>query len=387
MDISERRGADLFTDLATRDFTINAMAVRLLDLRTHGRRADFLDPYQGMEDLGRRLIRAVQSRVFVDDPLRIMRAVRLAAELGFVIEPATLAWMRTSVHHLPKVAAERVRDELFRMLACPRAAAAVSDLDTLGALEMIVPEITALKTPNPGLWTHSITTVIRVEEILGRLPSLFPAFAGPIEAHLAQMLEAGVSRTAALKLAALLHDVAKPQTFSVSAEGQVHFFGHDELGSRMNAEIARRLRLSAATQAYVERMTRHHLRPLFLAREAQLTDRAIYRYFRDTGPEAIDLLIHGLADAAAHDLDDPRLPTHEQIRLTFERMLGWQQGRTVQVTTQPFVNGDDLIRILGLTPGPQFRTILEDIREQQAIGRVTTRDEALAYLARHRASR
>jgi len=186
-----------------------------------------------------------------------------------------------------------------------------------------------------------------------------------------------------LKMAALLHDMAKPQTKSTEATGRIRFLGHGKEGAVMAASILERLRFSTKEIKLVETMVRHHLRPGQMSNVGLPTPRAIYRYFRDTGDAGIDTLFLSLADHLATRgprLDMAAWQEHAQM---VEYVLAQRLEQQSRVTPPKLVDGHDLIDIFGMSPGPEVGEILEAVREAQAAGDVATRDEALSYIRQH----
>jgi putative nucleotidyltransferase with HDIG domain len=387
VDLTDFRAPTLDADLRRRDFSVNAIAVPLVPLVREGK-ARLVDPTGGMRDLARRRLRLASPGVFEEDPVRALRGVRLATELGFVLDPEAKRAARRVARMLPGMAPERVREELVRLLRLPRASRGVRELDRLGLLEAIVPEIGPMNStsqPKPhrfSVWEHSLRTVEAVDLLLAKLSSLSP-YAEELAAYVAEPLGDGLTRSATLKLAGLLHDVAKPQTRRV-VEGRVRFIGHDVEGARTARAIGQRLRLSGRAVDVLERLVRHHLRPMHLGQVAEITRRARYRFFRDLGAEARDLLLLTLADAAAvrgeSPLDIWRGPGG---RLVADLLRGWEEDR-VQAAAPPFVRGEDVMAAFGIPPGPEVGRLLALAREAQDLGVVTTREEALAHLRRVR---
>lgn len=394
---------DIEADLAQRDLTINAMAVPIGDLA--GERAlSIIDPCGGRRDLAKGIVRMVRPETFGADPLRLLRAVRLCAELGFTLDPQTAAVMAENALLLPQVAPERQRDELMRILATSRAAPGLRLADKLGLLDSLLPEVVATRgeeQPKEHQWDvfdHSLEAVAALDALLrsekpaeARWARLwrqlwekmeeFPA----VREHFREEVSQGHTRAALLKLAALLHDIAKPETRTIEDNGRMRFFGHAQAGALKAAAAARRLRLSGAEVRQVEAMVKEHLRPLQIARDGPPSRRALYRYFRDTGEAAIDVLFLSLADHLATvgprlDWDDWR--AHLDV-VGF--ILAW---RFQEEATAParLVTGHDLMDALGLSPGPLVGRLLEAVQEAQAAGEVTTREQALA-LARQELER
>jgi putative nucleotidyltransferase with HDIG domain len=381
LDLSDYRAPSLEGDLAARDFTVNALAVDLRSLIGSGRAA-IIDPVGGLADLQSRRLRIPSVAVLQDDPLRVLRGVRLEGVLGFRLQPATVRAARAAAPGLAAVAAERIRDELLGILGLLESARAVRRADALGILAVILPEVEPMRVtaqPLPHRFPvleHSLRALAGAD-IVAAHPLSFAPFSEELAGHLSQPLGGGVVRAQSLKLAALLHDVAKPETAGI-VEGRLRFFGHDVIGARRARVIGERLRLPDRVIGLVERLVRHHLRPMHLGQTGALTRRARYRFFRDLGPDAQDLLVLALVDAAAVTGTDPRR-VWPRAALLRDLLGGWAEELTRR-EGPPLVRGDDVMARYGLTAGPAIGRLLERVREAQATGLVGTREEALAYL-------
>jgi tRNA nucleotidyltransferase/poly(A) polymerase len=410
VDVARFRGADpdqrptveqgLATDLDDRDFTINALAadVRALD--------DVIDRHGGLKDLAAGLIRPVSEHSILDDPLRAVRAVRLAASLDFSLAPETRALIRRDGGALAGVSGERVRDELARLLAQPQAAGHLVQLDKLDLLAVIFPELEPLRstTQSPphhlDALDHSLETVQGLETVLGGLDSLdgpsSPAsnlqlgplapFSGRLLAHVSQKLSEERSRLVTLKLAALMHDTGKPGTRSVEAGGRIRFIGHETESASISAEALRRLRFSKAEVRLASTVIRHHSRPLQLAGQESVSARAVYRFFRDTGEAGVDVLLHALADHQAKGSLSAGDDTWSCLVSLTARMLADYYERPREKVDPPLLlDGNDLMREFGLSPGPQIGELLELVREAQVSGEVQTHQEALSLAGSYQA--
>jgi len=400
LDFASFRGDTLNADLLGRDFTLNAIA---LDPRT----LQVFDPLGGARDLKDKRLRACSPSAFNDDPLRILRGVRLAADFGFRILPETRQAMKESAARLAGVSSERVRDELFRILEGPAPAACIRALDLLGVLAVILPELASLKgisQPAPhvyDVWEHTLAVMAALETILAALtPDYNPEKAADLlngllvlrvgryreqlGAHLSTSLTSGRTPRGLLFLAALYHDVAKPQTQKVDEAGQMRFWGHDQQGAEMAAERARQLAFSNEEIARLETVIRMHMRILFhtnrLLKDGRPpTRRAVYRFFRDSGAAGVDLCLLALADLrATYGQTLPQetwVAALDVVRLLLEN---WYEKPAESVNPPPLVNGNELMREFNLKPGPKVGELLEAIREAQAMGEVSTREEAIA---------
>lgn len=392
LDFSAMRGS-LEQDLALRDFTINAIAMALDRVESGWAVVEVIDPLDGIGDLERRLVRAIRDSVFQEDPIRLLRAVRLASQLDFAIEANTEGLIRREHALISGEAGERVRDELCRLLALPRAAHFLRRLDGLGLLDSIVPELTAAKgvtQPKEHRWDvfqHSIETVAGVEQVLRLVPSDDRLLASvpwsrELADHFQGEISGGRNRVVLLKLAALLHDIAKPQTRSFEPDGRMRFLGHSQQGAEVVGEIMERLRFSRREIKLVTSVVEHHLRPGQLAGDGVPSRRAMYRYFRDTAEAGIDTLFLSLADhlaARGPELDPEEWQEH--ARITGE-IIDWHLGEQHCAAPPRLIDGHDIMRRFGLRPGPKIGELLEALREAQAAGEVTSGDQALELVGK-----
>ncbi len=386
-DFTNFEGPDLQADLGRRDFTINAMALDLREFMRDQSLAGLIDLFHGKKDAENRVIRVTSPEVLDEDPLRLLRAVRFAAALGCTIEASTAEHIRQRASLISRPAPERVRDELFIILAERNAEQHLTLLDSLGLLAPLLPELETLRGFAPGRYhvhdvlTHSIKTAGYIDAVLDDLQSLPPEHAAAILAHLDELLEHQVTRKAALRFACLIHDNAKPETFT-NADGHVRFHGHDNLGADKAAGICRRLKLSKDTEKAVTRVIKQHMRLFNLSAPGGPGRNAMYRYCRDLGESVPESLLLAQADARATFEIMPREKFTDTSK-TMAAVLEFYFSKFLKVEEKPLIRGEDLIGI-GLTPGPRFREILEEIKEKQAEGVIATRQEALVYLERFR---
>jgi tRNA nucleotidyltransferase/poly(A) polymerase len=388
LDLADLRGPTLAADLAARDVTVDALAAPLDEALAGTARVR--DPLGGLDDLRARRLRACRPSAFADDPVRVVRVVRLAHELGFAVEPATAGLARAAAGGLARAPGERLRDEVTRLLALPRAAASVRELDAWGALAVLVPEIEAMRATAqsaPHRFTvleHSIRAVEAVDQLLADLDLLGP-HAEATAAYLDEPVGSGLRRREVLKIAALLHDVAKPETRTVDPDGRTRFTGHDRLGADRAGVVVARLRWPRRAADLLARLVRHHLRPMHLGlvwrTTGTLSRRARYRFGRDVGTDVPGLVCLTIADAAATDGQTPAAVYRGGTRALLETLLGAGVESTRQAETPPLVRGEDVMAAFGLAPGPEVGRLLRRAREAQALGTVRTREEALALLA------
>jgi putative nucleotidyltransferase with HDIG domain len=385
IDLGDLRGPTLDADLAARDVTIDALAVDL-DALLRGP-APVWDPTGGLGDLAAGRLRACGPAAFVDDPLRVLRLLRLAHQLDLAIDPPTEALARAATPALSSVAAERVRDELTHVLRLARTAPAIRQADAWSALEVVLPEVVAMRgaAQSPPhrftVWEHSLRALEAADALAEDLGLLAPHDAR-VSASLAESLGGGVTRREVWKLAVLLHDVAKPETRSVDPDGRARFTGHDRLGAERALAIAARLRWPGRAADVLVRLVRQHLRPMHLGMLDDVTRRARYRFHRDVGEEVPALVCLTIADAAGTDGRGPRLVYRGRTRALLESFLRGEEPAAREAAEPPLVRGEDVMAALGLLPGPTVGRALRRAREAQALGLVRTREEALAWLAR-----
>ena len=387
IDIADFRAPDLIGDLRGRDFTVNALAIAVRPLVAAGE-ADVEDPTGGRADLQARTVRLCAPRSLADDPVRVLRAARFRAQPGWTLDPAVEGAAPRAAPDLSRASGERVRDEILAMLAGPASAAGLRLLDSWGALEVLLPECAAMKATAQSephrfdVWEHSLRAVEAADVVVSRVSELEP-WGEALAGHLGEPLGDGATRSEALKLAALLHDVAKPETRSVEA-GRTRFLGHDALGARRVIAIAERLRLSGRMAGVLERLVRHHLRPMHLAQSGAVSRRARYRFFRDLGDDTRDLLLLALADAAALRGDSPLAVWNGPAGTIVRELMAGHAEEAAALSAPPLLDGREAMEALELPPGPEIGRLLRLLREAQAVGAVATREAALAYIRRMR---
>lgn len=413
IDLSGFSGS-IEADLARRDFTVNALALPLSQWRiiqeppggVGGWAGAVIDPFGGRGDLTQKRLRAVSPGVFRADPGRLLRGVRLAGQLKFRLEPETARHIRANAPRLEQVAPERVRDEFLALLAGDGARGQLEVLDRLDLLCRIIPELSPTKgfaQPRVhywDVWNHLLHTVEYAEMVTrghqnSAIYSLAPWTAETAE-YFGQEAGDGHTRRTILKLAGLLHDIAKPQTRQPDATGRIRFPGHSELGAAMAEARLTHLRLSARSVALVARMVERHLRPAQLRQgRAEPSRRAIYRYFRDVKEVAVDTIYLAMADyraAKGPEIDPDHwanharmlayvLQTGAQQLLVSAPMSGWTAGPVPAPGPARLLTGHDLMRHFNLPPGPQIGRLLAQLDEAQAVGEVATRAEALELAA------
>jgi tRNA nucleotidyltransferase/poly(A) polymerase len=404
-------------DIRRRDFTANALAAEILPDGPD----DLLDIVAGRRDIAERLLRPVTPDSLKLDPLRLLRALRIALELDFRIDESVFDLGRRVT--LQQTAPERIGAELLRIMECPGSCAYIRKLFDLGRLQDILPELVPLLA-DEDLREHSLRTYYKIEEIVtddsyfrrfepewtayfdkwgigevqndkdkGQSQEPDASVDRPGESAICNLKSATDSapcpqplapepsplpyRRALLKLAGLLHDTAKPETRFINVQGETHFYGHDSLGARAAVRIGRdRLRLSRAQTAMLSTLVAEHMRLHLLATAPDLTDRAVRRFFRDLGEDAFGMMILCFADGWA------TAGRTGHLEDTIARMIDQRRAEAAKLKVKRFVTGNELIA-LGLKPGPAFKVILQELEDLQLEGVISSTEQGLDYLKAH----
>jgi len=384
VDATALRGGTVEADLAARDFTLGAVAVPLAG-------GEPLDPYGGLDDLERRRLRVVGEGSFAADPLRLLRAARLAADLGLEVEPGTVALARSEAARVVEAAGERQLAELRLLLGGSDPLRGLALLDELGLAAVVLPEVEALRGveqgPNHHLDVHGHTLAVleRTLEVEGDLERFAGERAGEARELLDEPLADEMSRGTALRFGALLHDVGKPAT-RAEHQGYVTFIGHDQGGAEIVGAVCRRLRASRRLTGHLRALTLHHLRLGFLVHEAPLPARRVHEYLRATEPVAADVTLLTVADRLSARGSGPfategAIEAH--LRLAREMLaaaLDWRRDGP----PEPLLRGDELASELGIEPGPELGELLAELEAAQYAGEVSGREDALERARRLR---
>jgi len=383
LDVEPLRAETIEADLVLRDFTVNAIAEPLAG-------GAAIDPLGGIGDLHAGHLRMSAAAAFAQDPLRVLRLVRLAVELDLQPDSDTLRSAGAQVGGLAQVSAERVFAELRRIIAAPRARRGLEMMESLQATAAVLPELVALRGVEQNRF-HHLDVYGHTLEVFDRTVELTSAVLTPqlqqtlgehhqqLQQLLAEPLADEMSRGEALRWGALLHDAAKPLTRATAPDGRVTFFGHDARGAELARTVLGRLRASERLRAHVAALALNHLRLGFLVHEPQpLKRRTVFAYLRVCAPVEVDVTLLSIADRLATRGDRAQESIEAHLRLAHGVLadaLRWRE----QGPPRPLLRGDELARELGIQTGPRVGELLEELAAAQYAGELDTREQALAH--------
>jgi len=376
VDVTRTRGT-VEQDLGLRDFTINAMALPLAG-------GDLVDPHGGRADLDAGLVRAVSDRIYDDDPLRLLRVARIARQLGFVIEGGTEQLTRERAALATRPSGERVFAEMWRLLAVPDPADGIRMLERSGVLAVVLPEVAALRGVEQSgyhhldVYEHTLQVLDAVADIGAHPAHYLPEHAALIDERLVRVVGDDLPSWLVLRLAALFHDVAKPQTRSVAADGRIGFMGHDAEGARVaRSVVGGRWKASGAVVRCTALLVEQHLVLGFAVPDRPLDRRRAFRYRRATQPWTVESIVLSLADRIS--TRGPRT-RHRHVRAHAEvasELLALTEE--VAAGAPPLLRGDEIAKASGCA-GSDIGTLVDALAEEQAAGTVTTRQEAMDFV-------
>jgi tRNA nucleotidyltransferase/poly(A) polymerase len=397
LDFASLRGRSIEEDLIDRDFTVNALAVELSALE------EILDPTGGLQDLKDKLLRICSSDSIVQDPVRGLRAVRIAIEHDFVLEPNSLEAIRAGRELLPEVSHERIRDEIFRLFDLPLPGKALRLMDTLGYVSVLFPQLDPLSRLEQSpphefqVWEHTLAVIDQLgkllavlsreyrpeaasELIFGEINYRLGRFREEINNYLELELSYGRSIRQLLFFGTLFHDAGKQACYELH-EGRIQFLGHEKVGAEILTKVASGLRLSNVEIKWLELLIQNHLRPGLLEREEKISQRAIYRFLRHSDQAGIAIVLLSIADMLGKQtppMDQEALA--KRVGIARWLLTAILEAPSKQYHPDPILRGDEIAEILGIDPGPMIGRLLNALQEAQVSGDVKTKSDAYAYI-------
>ena len=376
-DFTPVKALDLEADFKRRDFTINTIAIDLKEPNC------FIDKFNGIKDLKEKKIKAVKLKNLLDDPLRFLRAFRFGALLNAEIDPEIVSFIQKELNHFNEsVSVERISVELWKMLDCDHSFKYIKQMSEAGLLEKIFPELSPMRmvTPNSHhhlwLYDHSLELIKTFEENFHKIPD---------------WAKDELNKSVA-KLGCLLHDVGKPNTWeikNVNGEEKHTFYGHDKVGSEITKNICERLKFSNAVTETLSKLVRYHLRPFQLSSGVAcnaITERALYRFFRDVGNDTPLLLMLAFSDLHAtlgpKITKDDVLNGEKLLLFLFDEYKKYEHREVEKAKKPKLLDGNQIMSLTGLKPGPKLGELMKELDELIAIGEIKTKEEAVEWVKR-----
>ncbi len=384
IDIALTQGSSINDDLLCRDFTINAIAALWQDDGF-----TVTDPLNGIGDLNEKILRPVLSSAIADDPVRIIRAYRFQLEYSLSVSASLTGLISNARNMLSEAPAERIAPELIHIFNHQESYTAVRKMADDAVLDVIFPELTAMRGVTQNEWhhldvfDHTLETLRCLDETVQNPPSWLLPWKQVIDEALDEEVSSGFSRLIVIKIAALYHDVGKPVCRRVDETGKVTFYGHEKAGANLAAGAATRLRFPNSVGKGLALLVRHHLRPFNAISNGTITRRAIYRYCRDLGSYAIPALVLGVADSNATRGSAVTKAYRENCRVAIVEVLRYLDALSAKIEPQKqLVNGHDIMKKFNLAPGALVGKLLYEIEEAFAVGEIENREEAYLLVER-----
>jgi len=391
-DLVEMSKGGIKSDLQTRDFTVNALAIPLkafisyldgklpLDLLDE----EIVDPYNGLKDIEDKILREVTTEIFISDPLRLWRLWRFAAELGFKIDESLNNLVKANINLCKLIPGERIRQELILLLNCPHAADHLLEASNIGMLAEQFPEMQPMKGCDQNrayhchdVWDHSFQVLFELEKLINQLEQYFTN----IEQRL--LFETWLNadnQLAVLKLAALLHDIGKPMVKTVQQDGQVRFLNHEKAGLPEIKKIANRLRLSGREKKLLYFLVERHLQIHDLIGSAAMRTKG--RFWLRYREATLGLILLGAADLLAKKETAASLKKNDTFfNVSAPCFLDiWLNEVSSDSSLKLMLDGREIIDRFGIEPGPQVSLIKKALWEAQFEGIVNDKEEAIGYI-------
>lgn len=374
IDIADLVEGNIEEDLKRRDLTINSIALNLNTL-------EILDVVGGVNDLKSKKIRHISEQNFIDDPLRLLRAFRFEATLGFDLDDELVKIITKHVSKIHKSAVERINYEILKLFSGEFSSKALAEMNKAGLLKEILPIAEELKKVPPNLhhhldlFSHSVEVVKQIQEIYEK--------SGPeVQEHLEKTDFGGTTRLAHLKFAGFLHDIGKPSTWTIEPETDKHrFIKHDDVGSKMGAKLLKTSKFSKKQIDYVSKMIKYHIYPSHVVSSPEINDKIYMRFIRKMEDEVIDVIILAMADrlsARGVEITDKII---EKNINNLQSLLNFYLNIKDSIKPLPkLLSGEEIMELLNLQPSKELGNIIKSLQEAQLAGDVMTKEEAISFI-------
>ncbi|MBE3591404.1 MAG: HD domain-containing protein [Thermoanaerobacter sp.] len=380
LDFTNLRGEDIYVDLAHRDFTMNAMAMKLTDYFEF---EYIIDPFGGVTDIKNRKIKHVGVMTFKEDPLRALRAVRFAATYKFDIDEGTKAKIREESALIKQVAPERIMNEIFIILKEKNSHKYLRMMEDLKLMENIFEEVAKMKEVGKcyyhltNAWIHSLKTVEEYENIINSMR--FPKDVYDIVSeYLDRTLSANNKVKDIIKLGALFHDIGKPESIYIDTENRIHFYNHEKKGTEIVKKIAARMKMPRKETTLLNKLVLYHMKPLIYYVNGGPTNKSLFRFFSELKDDSIGVLLLSLADFTATRLNlgkEEDIPKYTDfITKLLRRYVEFKEAQ------EPLLSPLDIIINFDIKDGKKLGQILYEIRKNRFYGEIESKEDAVEFV-------
>jgi poly(A) polymerase len=386
LDINGIRGEELIDDMFQRDFSMNAiytpLSIFLKQAQTHPSSVSVVDLFNGISDITYKNLRSHNPFTFKEDPLRILRAFRIASQIQGTIDPLTYQEMIHAKQDIKKCAQERIREEFVKVLTEPDSHRWIFAMEETGILSAFFPffdwytTIDHCFTSWLQLQKHVKAGLQYLEEIFRRIHQNDFPFSKELQDVLHVHIQPDTTVEVAMKVAILLHDIGKPDTLRV-VKDRLRFFEHENVGVKVAKEYLQAMHFSTKEIRFITELIQWHMRPHNLSNVENLTQRARYRFFRDTAPYSIPILLIALADAYATRMVPMKELPHYETFLQDMLQYAFTPGATDQ---SPFLDGHEIMEATGLPPGKKIGHLQSKLLEEQSVGNIRSKEKAIEWV-------
>ena len=374
IDIAGIIGNNIEDDLKRRDLAINSIAINLQTL-------EILDFNNGINDLKAKKIKHIREENFVDDPLRLLRSFRFQAALGFELDAELIKITKKHAKKIHSSSVERINYELLKLFGGKYSEKALLNMDLAGLLEEILPVIKELKKV-PSNLHHHLDLFNHSIEIVKQIQEIYEKSSLEVKFHLDKIDFGGESRLAHLKFSGLLHDIGKPETWSIEEEtGRHRFIKHDDIGAKTCTKMLKAAKFSKKQINYITKMIKHHIYPSHVVTAPEINDKIYMRFIRKMQDEAIDVIVLAMADRlSARGVEITEEVVQKNIT-SLQSLLDFYLNIKDSLEPLPkLLSGEEIMELLNLKPSKELGDIIKKLKEAQLSGDVTTKEEAVEFV-------
>lgn len=374
IDIADIEGADIYSDLSRRDFSINAIAINLHTL-------EIIDKYKGVDCIKNKVIKEISEYNLKDDPIRLLRAFRFHSCLGFKLDEGLKKLIQNHGQMLKNTATERINAEIIKLFLGKNCAESLKEMDKYNLLEIIFPEIKDIKKIPPNSH-HHLCLLEHCLEVVNQVQKYYESASIEVKNHFEEIVFGSLPRLAYLKLAAFLHDIGKPATWEIDEKtGRHRFIKHDDIGSKIVEKPLKNLKFSNKQIKYIQKIIKYHLYPANVANLDISNEKAVLRFYRKMENEVIDLIAIAHADrlsARGPDITEEMVESNiNGLKNLLNRYLELKNS----IKPLPkLLSGNEIMAILNIKPSPELGQIIELLKEAQISSEVITKDDAIKYI-------